>query len=47
MESILGIYVDVEGFSMCQLKGIGKGYWFSLLIGGMCRKGLCLYYLSV
>jgi hypothetical protein len=25
MESIFGVCVDVEGFSLCQLKGIGKG----------------------
>jgi hypothetical protein len=26
MENIFGICVDVEGFSLCQLKGMGKGY---------------------
>jgi hypothetical protein len=26
MESIFGNCVDVEGLSLCQLKGMGKGY---------------------
>jgi hypothetical protein len=26
MRSIFEIFVDVEGFSMCQLKDTGKGY---------------------
>lgn len=42
MESMFRICVDVEGLSLCQLKGMGKDYYFSLLIGGMSRKGLCL-----
>jgi hypothetical protein len=47
MKSIFRICVDVEGFSLCQLKGTGKGYYFSLLIGGMSRKSMCLYHFDV
>lgn len=42
MESMFRICVDVEGLSLCQLKGMGKDYYFSLSVGGMSRKGLCL-----
>lgn len=38
MESMFRICVDVEGMSLCQLKGMGKDYYFRLLIGGMSRK---------